>query len=234
MSNQKQVLKYTSEADPETPYTRAQNEWDDRIGSARIQAYNWRLAFFVSALTILILASGLIYMAGRQHAIPYIVKVDKIGRVQAVEAVTDVNIAPGKAEISYFLSQFVIKIRSITLDPVVVKQNWLSAYDFVSRRGENELNSMARQEDPFSRIGHLTASVDIETVVPISEKSYQVRWTEKITNTYGVTEAINRYTGIFTIAIKKPRKAEEIMKNPLGILIDSFNISQQISQRRAQ
>jgi type IV secretion system protein VirB5 len=70
--------------------------------------------------------------------------------------------------------------------------------------------------------------------VPISEKSYQVRWTEKITNTYGVTEAINRYTGIFTIAIKKPRKAEEIMKNPLGILIDSFNISQQISQRRGQ
>jgi len=28
---------------PETPYQRAAQAWDDRIGSARVQARNWRL-----------------------------------------------------------------------------------------------------------------------------------------------------------------------------------------------
>jgi len=32
----------------ETPYLRAQAEWDGRIGSARVQARNWRLACFIS------------------------------------------------------------------------------------------------------------------------------------------------------------------------------------------
>ena len=40
---------------PETPYQRATQVWDERIGSARVQARNWRLIAFGN----LVLASGL-------------------------------------------------------------------------------------------------------------------------------------------------------------------------------
>ena len=40
------TVRYGRTPEPETPYQRAAQVWDDRIGSARVQAKNWRLAFF--------------------------------------------------------------------------------------------------------------------------------------------------------------------------------------------
>ena len=48
-------VRYGRTPVPETPYQRAGQAWDERIGSARVQARNWRLMAFGS----LALASGL-------------------------------------------------------------------------------------------------------------------------------------------------------------------------------
>ena len=40
------TVRYGKTPEPETPYQKAGQVWDERIGSARIQAKNWRLAFF--------------------------------------------------------------------------------------------------------------------------------------------------------------------------------------------
>ena len=45
---------YGKSPEPETPYQRAAQVWDERIGSARVQARNWRLMAFGS----LILSGG--------------------------------------------------------------------------------------------------------------------------------------------------------------------------------
>ena len=37
-------IRYGASPQPVTPYQRAAQVWDDRIGSARVQARNWRLA----------------------------------------------------------------------------------------------------------------------------------------------------------------------------------------------
>ena len=41
---------YGQSPHPETPYQKAGQIWDDRIGSARVQARNWRLMAFGSLL----------------------------------------------------------------------------------------------------------------------------------------------------------------------------------------
>lgn len=46
---------YGKSPQPETPYQRAAQVWDDRIGSARVQARNWRFMAFGS----LALSAGL-------------------------------------------------------------------------------------------------------------------------------------------------------------------------------
>ena len=52
-------IRYGTAPEPETPYQRAAQVWDDRIGSARVQARNWRLAFFGTLALSGGLASGL-------------------------------------------------------------------------------------------------------------------------------------------------------------------------------
>jgi hypothetical protein len=39
-------VRYGRTPEPETPYQKAAQVWDERIGSARVQARNWRLIAF--------------------------------------------------------------------------------------------------------------------------------------------------------------------------------------------
>jgi len=52
-------VHYGRTAQPVTPYQKAAQVWDDRIGSARVQARNWRLMAFGCLLLSGGLAAGL-------------------------------------------------------------------------------------------------------------------------------------------------------------------------------
>ncbi|MFX8692430.1 VirB8/TrbF family protein, partial [Acinetobacter baumannii] len=39
-------VRYGRTPEPETPYQKASQVWDERIGAARVQARNWRLMAF--------------------------------------------------------------------------------------------------------------------------------------------------------------------------------------------
>ena len=79
------TIRYGQTPEPTTPYQRAAQAWDDRIGSARVQAKNWRLAFFGSLALSGGLAGGLIWQSARGHIVPWVVQVDRLGEAQAVK-----------------------------------------------------------------------------------------------------------------------------------------------------
>ena len=109
---------------------RAAKASDDRIRSARFQARNWRLM----ASGCLILAGGfaaLTWQSTRSTIVPCIVKVDKLGQTQAV-APASAGHRPNDAQIAYQLAEFIADVRAIPNDAIVVRQNWLKAYDFTS------------------------------------------------------------------------------------------------------
>jgi len=47
-------------------------------------------------------------------------------------------------QIAYFLARFVSNIRSLSVDPIVVRSNWLDALNYVTDRGAQTLNGYAR------------------------------------------------------------------------------------------
>ena len=69
---------------PETPYQKAAQVWDERIGSARVQAKNWRLMAFGCLLLSGGLASALVWQSIRGTVTPWVVEVDRLGQAQAV------------------------------------------------------------------------------------------------------------------------------------------------------
>ena len=56
---------------------------------------------------------------------------------------------------------FLAKVRSILADPVVLRQNWLDAYNYVTDKGAFALNDDARTNDPFSKVGKTQIAVEI-------------------------------------------------------------------------
>ena len=65
--------RYSTTPVPVTPYQKAAQAWDERIGDARVQARNWRLlAFSVLGVTALAVG-GLVWQLGRSTVVPYVV-----------------------------------------------------------------------------------------------------------------------------------------------------------------
>lgn len=218
---------YGKAPEPETPYQRAAQVWDERIGSARVQAKNWRLMAFGCLALALAFAGGLVKLASESRVTPYVVEVDKLGAIQAVGP-AERDWTPSDPEIAWQLARFVRDVRSLPLDPIVLRQNWLEAYDFVSDRAAATLNDFARQRDPFKAVGERTVSVEVTSVVRASPDSFQVKWTEQSFRN-GALEKTERWTGIFSVVIRRPTTADVLRKNPLGLYVVSLDWSRELN-----
>ncbi|MFT3964639.1 MAG: conjugal transfer protein TrbF [Sphingobium sp.] len=217
---------YGETPEPVTPYQKAAQLWDERLGSARVQARNWRMAAFLSLGLSLVLTGGLVWQAGRSTITPWVVEVDKSGQVRAIgEAMENWN--PTDAQIAFHLARFVSAVRSLPMDPIVVRQNWLEAYDFATDRGAQALNEYARADDPFAKVGRVSVAVEITSVVRASPDSFQIRWIEK-TFTDGALSTTDRWTAIVSIVLERPRNADRLRKNPLGIYVNGLNWSREL------
>lgn len=220
------VQRYGRTPEPETPYQRAGQLWDERIGSARVQARNWRLMAFGGLLLTTGLSGGLVWQSMQSRVVPYVVEVDQLGQAQAVSPAAR-DYRPTDPQIAWFLARFITDIRAKSLDPVMMRESWLQAYDFVSSRGSIFLGEYARSANPFGDIGDKTVSVQVTSVVRASDSSFQIKWTESAFER-GSLAGTSRWTAILTIAVKPPKSADALRKNPLGLYVDAIDWSREL------
>jgi type IV secretion system protein VirB5 len=232
MSFKRPTLRYGDTPEPVTPYQKAAQVWDERLGAARVQAHNWRLMALGSLVLSLLLAALLLWLGRSASTVPYIVEVDPRGGARAVGPAVE-SYKPSDAQIAFHLARFVDNVRALSIDPVVVRQNWLKAYDFVTDRAAVTLNEYARDNDPFARVGRETVAVEVASVVRASDSSFQVRWLERIFEG-GALKDTKRLTGLFSIVITPPKTMEAVRKNPLGMYVHTFNWSQDATAGEAK
>jgi type IV secretory pathway TrbF-like protein len=221
-------LRYGKTPEPETPYQKAAQVWDERIGSARVQAKNWRLMAFASLLLAAGLAGGLVWQSARGTIVPWVVEVDNLGEARTV-APAAADYRPTDPQIAFHLARFIEQVRSIAADPIIVRQNWLRAYDFTTDRGAAALNDYARANDPFTKVGEVQVSVDVSSVIRASPDSFRIAWTER-TYRDGSLARTERWTAILTISVQPPRTTENLRKNPLGIYVHAVNWSRELQE----
>lgn len=220
------VQRYGRTPPPETPYQRAGQLWDERIGSARVQARNWRLMAFGCLFLTAGTSAALAWQSMQSRVTPYVVEVDKLGEARSVQP-ADVAYRPTDPQVAWHLSRFITNIRSVSLDPVLMRRDWLEAYDFATQRGAQFLGEYARSAAPFAQIGDRTVSVQVTSVVRASDTSFQVKWTETMFER-GSQVGVQRWTAILTIVTRPPTSAEVLRKNPLGIYVDAIDWSREL------
>ena len=220
------IQRYGATPQPITPYQKAAQLWDERIGSARVQAKNWRLIAFGCLALSAGLSGGLLWQSMQSRVAPYVVEVDKFGEARAVAPAIQ-NYQPSDAQIAWHLAHFIANVRAVSTDPVLVRKNWLSAYDFVTGRAALFLNDYAKSNDPFGQIGVRSVSAQVTSVVRASDSSFQVKWTEQVFER-GSLAKTERWTAILTVAIQPPRNADVLRKNPLGLLVNAIDWSREL------
>ena len=137
---------------------------------------------------------------------------------------------PDDAQTAHHLARFITLVRSLSIDPVVVRQNWLDAYDYTTDRGAIALNDYARTNDPFARIGKESVTVQISSVVRASDTSFQVRWREhRFVN--GAAAGIEHWTAVVSIVLQTPRTEQRLRRNPLGIYVNGLSWSRELDTK---
>src|SRR3546814_1307184 len=70
MRFKKPQVRYADTPQPATPYQAAGQVWDDRIGTPRVQAKNWRLMAFGCLTLALLMAGGLVWRSAQSIVTP--------------------------------------------------------------------------------------------------------------------------------------------------------------------
>ena len=220
------VQRYGRTPEPETPFQRAGQLWDERIGSARVQARNWRLMAFGGLALTSAMSGALIWQSLQSRVTPYVVEVDRLGEARAVSE-AEAGYQPTDPQIAWHLAKFVENVRSISLDPVLMRRDWLAAYDFATERGARFLGDYARSAKPFDQVGEKTVSVQVTSVVRASDRSFQVKWTETAFDR-GTQTGVSHWTGILGVKMNPPRSADTLRRNPLGVYVDAIDWSREL------
>src|SRR5579872_5577412 len=221
-------VHYGRMPEPVTPYQKAAQVWDERIGSARVQARNWRLMAFGCLFLSGGLAASLVWQSTQGTVTPWVVQVDHLGEARTVAPASPFY-QPTDPEIAFHLARFIEDVRGLPTDAIVLRQNWLRAYDFTTDRGAAALNDYARTNDPFANLGKLQISVEVSSVIRASPASFRVAWIQRIYDNAALS-ATERWTAILTVVIDTPRDADRLRKNPLGVYVNAINWSRELGQ----
>jgi type IV secretory pathway TrbF-like protein len=168
---------------------------------------------------------SLVVVALQQRTFVHVVEVSPEGQVMNVRA-ADGRWSASEAQKAYHLGQFVRLVRSLPTDGVVLRENWLQAYRFLTPQAAAQLTEIARQDDPFLSLGRVGRTVHIRSIIARSNNAWEVTWVERATNATGTTDP-EVYSGVFTLTTRAPRNADEIANNPLGLLISDFSWSRE-------
>ncbi|MBS1213944.1 MAG: conjugal transfer protein TrbF [Proteobacteria bacterium] len=217
------------------PYLSARIHWNAHVGAVLSAARLWQIVALVSLSIALIAAGGAIYVGAQSKFIPYVVEVDKLGQLQAVKIADSASSADERI-IHASLATWISSARLVTPDVALQRDAVFKVYALLGPQDAatakmNEWYGHAEEASPFKRAETETVSVDIVSVIPQSETTWRVDWTETTRSRDGALKSPpSRMAALITITLVPASAStteEQIRKNPLGILIKDFSWSHQ-------
>lgn len=210
-----------SSAPEATPYQRAGQVWDDRMGLSIAHARNWRRIAVANLALAACLGGGWWVQAERATVRPYVVEVSDWGQTQKITAL-DGRYEPTHAQTAYTLAGWIRDVRGKSIDPVVIRQNWLRAYGLLTPRAAAFVNAWAQANDPFAEAGRDAVTIDVLNVVRRGERAWDLQWREtRFVN--GQAAGAERWRALITTTVQPPRTEAELMRNPLGLKIEDIS-----------
>jgi type IV secretion system protein TrbF len=214
---------------PENPYIAARQEWNERYGSYVHAATSWRIVGVTGMVMAVIGFSYALYQSTQVQLVPYIVEVDRLGTAASAGFPQQIEYADPRV-VRATLGSFVSNFRSVTPDAVVQKQYIDRTYAHLrtSDPATEKINAWFRGNSPFDRARTMTVAIEVTNIVPLSNQSFQVDWTEYERDRQGREQAVRRFRGVATVALTPPQDEAVIRLNPIGLYLRDFDWTAQL------
>lgn len=206
------------------PYLAARREWDERYGNLIARERNWRLMALICALIALVAIGGIIRLSTRTHIVPFVVAMDSLGRTVAAGPAEQASASDDRIKRATLFT-FVEDLRTVTSDGVAQRKAIDRVYAHIASGGQSQafISEFYRASPPQKRASTETVSVEVRSVLPTSERTFEVEWTETTRDLYGVVKGQDRWKAVFAIAVNPPLDEAQARVNPLGIYVTNAN-----------
>jgi type IV secretion system protein VirB5 len=220
------------------PFVEARREWDERYADLVLGKRNWQITAGGLLTTTLILAVGMVWLSTRSRYIPYVVEVDKLGYALTIPqplsaSAGDPNVIERMQR--YEVAAFVRNARSVSSDPQVEQQQLNALLAHTRGAADRFLDAYFHADgfthNPFKLAEKQTVTVQIESILRISDQSYQVRWSEFSRDLNGVTVGSpTHWEAQLQTETISPNSNDSIVSNPLGLYVTRISWTQQQAQ----
>ena len=207
-----------------TPYEAGRREWMERYGDYIQAARQWRLVALASLLINLLAVAGMGYSASQNHFVPFVVAVDKLGMAVAAGR-ADVATRADPRIVRAQLARWMASCRAVFVDAAAQRSVVSECYSMITKAGSayTSMNTFFRAGSPFERAEKETVSAEVHTVLPVSEHTWRVEWTETTRGRNGELQKTEEWQASVTVLISPPSDEPGIQRNPLGVYVAEFN-----------
>jgi type IV secretion system protein TrbF len=210
-------------------YLEARREWNDRYADLARATRNWQLVAAGALVADLVLAGGTVWLAERRVVVPYVVEVDKLGfAMTAGPAGREPDTLSSDKVTRYQLAAFVRAARAVIADPVALKRALDQVYAYARGPAVAFLDDYYRGSNPFEHAKKVTVAVDVQSLLPLSERTWQVRWMETTRALDGSVTGKTAWEAVLSVDTVAPASEEAMLSNPLGLYVVNLSWTRQL------
>lgn len=203
------------------PYLAGRREWDERYGDVVARAKESHTIALLCAGIALLITPGFIVMALRPPKL-VVVAVNSSGQFLASGASGQSAVVTEDMKRST-LSEWVSNLRMVTPDGISERWAIEKVYSMISNGSSAQIvvSDFYRGQPPETRAQTETVHVEVNSVLPTSQKTYEVEWLEITRDLQGKVLYQQRWKGAFTFVVSSSPPNEERLSrlNPIGLYI---------------
>jgi type IV secretion system protein VirB5 len=217
----------------ENPFLAARRTWNEHVGDVIASRQTWQVIGVLSLLIALSAVGGVIYIGSQSKFIPYVVEVDKHGTTVGGGAAIEIDRADPRVVLAS-ISEFIEDARLVTPDVAMQRKAIYRLYAKLSPNdpGTTKMNEWlngTKESNPFKRAEDEMVSIEIKTVLPQTDNTWQVDWEETTRDRQGVLkEKPTRMRALVTVYTTAPNPStteKQMRMNPLSIYVRDFSWS---------
>lgn len=219
--------------DQTNPYLNEQNKYSSLAAAKTALVRTWQLIGLFSLFLVAIAIGSVTYLGNQAQFKPYIVEVDSLGDVRVAAVLNEATRADERI-IRKALADWITALYTVTVDTNLQGNYIRFVYSMLGTSDPARAKVDAFYQDPltnpFNTAEAALINVQIHSVLPLTNNSWQVDWTQVVSDKEGGIKQTTRYRATVVFYVGKPPSNDSgsindaVLNNPLGYYIKDFSI----------